>query len=90
MADDYNIDQLSEEDKALLIKEYGEEIALRLMANTVDEKDKEEFTALERQTKENAVFDLDAALDSYDPTFPRYTPSEDAFEFFTLMRMVEG
>lgn len=90
MADDYNIDQLSEEDKALLIKEYGEEIALRLMANTVDEKDKEEFTALEQQTKENAVFDLDAALDSYDPTFPRYTPSEDAFEFFTLMRMVEG
>ena len=90
MADDYNIYQLSEEDKALLIKEYGEEIALRLMANTVDEKDKEEFTALERQAKENAVFDLDAALDSYDPTFPRYTPSADAFEFFTLMRMVEG
>ncbi len=90
MADDYNIDQLSEEDKALLIKEYGEDIALRLMANTVDEKDKEEFLALEKQTKESAVFDLDAALDSYDPTFPRYTPSEDAFEFFTLMRMVEG
>ena len=50
MADDYNIDQLSEEDKALLIKEYGEEIASRLMANTVDEKDKEEFTALEQQS----------------------------------------
>jgi len=38
----------------------------------------------------NAEFDLDAALDSYDPTFPRYEPSQDAFEFFILMRLIQG
>ena len=38
----------------------------------------------------DAEFDLDKALDSYDPTFPRYTPSDDALEFFILMRLVQG
>jgi len=90
MAHDYDPSQLSEEDKQLLIEEYGEEIALRLIANTVDESEREEMLAMEADVKAKATFDLDAALDSYDPTFPRYTPSQDAFEFFTLMRMVEG
>lgn len=90
MAHDYDPSQLSEEDKQLLIEEYGEDIALRLIANTVDETEREEMLAMESEVKSKAVFDLDAALDSYDPTFPRYTPSQDAFEFFTLMRMVEG
>ena len=35
-------------------------------------------------------FDLDAALDSIDLSFPGYTPSEDSLEFFALMRMVAG
>ena len=36
------------------------------------------------------TFDLDAALDSIDLSFPNYTPSEDSLEFFALMRMVQG
>lgn len=90
MAHDYDPSQLSEEDKELLIKEYGEEIALKLITNTIDESERAEMLAMEAEVKAKATFDLDAALDSYDPTFPRYTPSQDAFEFFTLMRMVEG
>jgi hypothetical protein len=90
MADEYSIDQLSEEDKAILIAEYGEEIAKKLIENKVDEAEREESIKQEAAIKAAAVFDLDAALDSYDPTFPRYVPSEEAFEFFTLMRMVEG
>lgn len=35
-------------------------------------------------------FDLDAALDSIDLTFPGYTPTEDSLEFFALMRLVSG
>lgn len=35
-------------------------------------------------------FELEDALDSYDPEFPGYTPSKQAFEFFILMRLVEG
>lgn len=35
-------------------------------------------------------FDLDAALDSIDLTFNGYIPTEDALEFFALMRLVQG
>jgi len=35
-------------------------------------------------------FDLDAALDSVDLTFHGYIPSDDALEFFVLMRLVAG
>ena len=35
-------------------------------------------------------FDLDAALDSIDLSFNGYSPTEDALEFFVLMRMVQG
>ena len=35
-------------------------------------------------------FDLDAALDSIDLSFNGYVPTEDALEFFALMRMVQG
>jgi len=35
-------------------------------------------------------FDLDKALDSIDLSFNNYTPTEDALEFFVLMRMVQG
>ena len=42
------------------------------------------------EVKATAEFDLDGALDGFDPTFPRYTPTRDALEFFILMRLVEG
>ena len=37
-----------------------------------------------------AEFPWEKALDSYDPTFPNYTPSEQAFNFFNIMRLVKG
>lgn len=87
--DDYSAEELSNEDKEYLVQKLGAKAA-QILANEVDEEEAEEFRLSEQATKESAVFDLDAALDSYDPTFPRYTPSADAFEFFTLMRLVEG
>lgn len=35
-------------------------------------------------------FDLDKALDTVDLSFHGYVPSEDALEFFALMRLVQG
>jgi len=35
-------------------------------------------------------FDLDKALDSIDLSFNGYIPTEDALEFFAIMRMVQG
>lgn len=35
-------------------------------------------------------FDIDAALDTVDLSFPGYIPSEEALEFFLLMRLVGG
>lgn len=35
-------------------------------------------------------FDIDAALDSINYDFPWYQPSEEALEFFNLMRLVQG
>lgn len=87
--DEYLAEELSKEDKEYLVQKLGAKAA-KVMANEIDEEEAEEFRLKEQETKESAVFDLDAALDSYDPTFPRYTPSADAFEFFTLMRLVEG
>ena len=87
--DEYSTEMLSNEDKEYLVKELGPRAA-NIMNNEVDAEEMAELVALEQATKESAVFDLDGALDSYDPTFPRYTPSEHAFEFFTLMRLVEG
>jgi hypothetical protein len=74
------------EELAELIELYGEE----LVKNVVDEAAKRKADEEAKDLLENAEFNLDAALDSYDPTFPRYTPSKDAFEFFILMRLVQG
>ena len=38
----------------------------------------------------NKVFDVDLALDIIDYTFPGYMPSEQALEFFNLIRLVQG
>lgn len=35
-------------------------------------------------------FDVDEALDCIDLTFPNYTPSVEAFEFFNLVKLVMG
>jgi len=43
-----------------------------------------------RENNKAIAFDLDAALDTYDPSFPRYIPSVLALEFFNLMRLVQG
>jgi len=40
--------------------------------------------------KNQKKFDLDKALDTIDLSFNGYIPSEDALEFFTLMRLVQG
>jgi len=68
------------------LKLYGSEIA----GNVLSDEVRVEAEGRAKKVLENAVFNLDAALDSYDPTFPRYTPSEEAFEFFNLMRLVQG
>jgi hypothetical protein len=82
--------ELTEEQKreelAELIELYGED----MVKGVVDQAAKRVADEAVREILENAEFDLDGALDSYDPTFPRYNPSKDAFEFFILMRLVQG
>ena len=82
--------ELTEEQKreelAELIELYGEE----MVKNVVDEAAKRKVDEEAKEYLKSAAFDLDGALDTYDPTFPRYTPSKDAFEFFILMRLVQG
>ena len=82
--------ELTEEQKreelAELIEFYGEDMVNGVIAD-VEKRRVDEDTA---ELLQSAEFDLDGALDSYDPTFPRYTPSKDALEFFILMRLVEG
>ena len=88
--DKYNPHELDKADIEEYLEKYGKEVVDKLLANEIDEEAKAEMDKEAEKVKAGAVFDLDKALDTYDPTFPRYTPSEDAFEFFTLMRMVEG
>lgn len=62
----------------------------RIVNGVIDEAEKRKASEELKELLENAEFDLDKALDTYDPTFPRYRPSKDAFEFFILMRLVQG
>ena len=86
----YSPNELDRADIEEYIEKFGKDAIDKILANEIDDDIKAEMDAASVKAKEGAVFDLDKALDTYDPTFPRYTPSEDAFEFFTLMRMVEG
>lgn len=61
-----------------------------VLENYVTEEMLEEAAKAAVKIKATAEFDLDGALDGFDPTFPRYTPTKDALEFFILMRLVEG
>lgn len=79
-------DEQKQEALAELIELYGED----MVRNVVDEAAKRKIDEESKELLASAEFDLDGALDSYDPTFPRYTPSKDAFEFFILMRLVQG
>lgn len=49
-----------------------------------------EVDELNKKVLLNSEFPWERALDTYDPTFPGYTPSKDAIEFFVLMRLVHG
>lgn len=51
--------------------------------------DKLEKAALVASAK-SEVFPWELALETYDSTFPNYTPSRDALDFFNLMRLVQG
>lgn len=88
--DGFNPHELDKQDIEEYIEKFGKAAVDAMLSNEVDEKLKAEMDAEALKVKEGAVFDLDKALDTYDPTFPRYTPSLDAFEFFTQMRLVEG
>ncbi len=79
-------EEQKQEELAELSELYGEDI----VKDVVDEALKRKVDEEARELLATAEFDLDGALDSYDPTFPRYTPSKDALEFFILMRLVEG
>ena len=54
------------------------------------EEDVMEGNDLAAKLLKEAEFPWEKALDSYDPTFPNYTPSEQAFNFFNIMRLVKG
>lgn len=84
-------EELSDSQLKALVKKEMEELYGKNIANdVVDEQDKrrvdDEITTLLQESE----FNLDLALDTFDPTFPRYEPSADAFEFYNLMRLVNG
>ena len=76
--------------KALVKKEMAELYGDAIANDVVDEEDKKRIDEEVAEILKTAEFNLDLALDTYDPTFPGYTPSADAFEFFNLMRLVNG
>ena len=82
--------ELTEEQKAEELKELIELYGEDMVRGAIDETRKKIVDEESAEFLKLAEFNLDGALDSYDPTFPRYTPSKDALEFFILMRLVEG
>lgn len=61
-----------------------------ILNNEVDEEVIKAVQEEGEKAKAESAFDMDEALRTYDPTFPNYTPSEEAFEFFNIMRLVQG
>jgi len=90
VVDSVDFKKLNKDDvKKAVVEELGFDIA----NNIVSEADKEWFDEqLAEISKDdgNDKFDLDEALRTYDPDFPRYKISVEAIEFFNLMRMVMG
>ncbi len=65
----------------------------QVLENKVDEEQKkavDKFNEEAASSNSGDAFPLDLALETYDPTFPGYTPSTDALDFFNLMRLVQG
>src|SRR5574344_420673 len=84
-------EELSESQIKALVKKEMEELYGKNIANDiVDEQDKKRVDDEITTLLQESGFNLDLALDTYDPTFPRYEPSADAFEFYNLMRLVNG
>jgi len=60
------------------------------LSDDVNPSDIERVNNTIKNNENSYTFDLDKALDTYDPTFPRYTPSKNALEYFNIMRLVQG
>lgn len=76
--------------KALVKKEMAELYGDNIANDVVDDEDKKRIDEEVAELLKSAEFNLDKALDTFDPTFPGYVPSADAFEFYNLMRLVNG
>src|SRR5574344_1008909 len=84
-------EELSDSQLKALVKKEMEELYGKNIANDiVDEQDKKRVDDEINVLLQESGFNLDLALDTFDPTFPRYEPSADAFEFYNLMRLVNG
>ena len=83
-------DLTDSEIKALVKKEMAELYGDAVANDVVDENDKKLMDEEVAELLKTAEFNLDLALDTFDPTFPGYMPSADAFEFYNLMRLVNG
>ena len=79
-------EEMDKEALAEIEELYGKEVA----QNKVNEEEMKEMAEATAEMLGGADFDLDKALDTYDPTFPGYTPTLEALEFFSLMRLVQG
>ena len=83
-------DLTDSEIKALVKKEMAELYGDAIANDVVDIDDMKRMDNEAAELLKTAEFNLDKALDTFDPTFPGYIPSADAFEFYNLMRLVNG
>jgi len=83
-------DLTDSEIKALVKKEMAELYGDSIANDVVDIDDMKRMDDEVAELLKTAEFNLDKALDTFDPTFPGYVPSTDAFEFYNLMRLVNG
>lgn len=83
-------DLTDSEIKALVKKEMAELYGDNIANDVVDIDDMKRIDDEVAELLKTAEFNLDKALDTFDPTFPGYMPSADAFEFYNLMRLVNG
>jgi len=83
-------DLTDSEIKALVKKEMAELYGDNIANDVVDIDDMKRIDEEVAELLKTAEFNLDKALDTFDPTFPGYIPSADAFEFYNLMRLVNG
>lgn len=60
--------------------------------NRIEEKNKKiaEARRFKSGSRKKYSFNVDKALDCIDLTFPNYTPSKQAYEFFNIIRLVLG